>query len=88
MRLHFILTFLLAASVLVAQDDARKRWSEHHKNGEYEKAIEAYGEILKEDPEDTSALYNTACAYALLKEKEKAVEFLLKAVEAGSSKKH
>lgn len=52
-------------------------------SGKYKEAIEAYEKILKVRPNDANALYNTACAYSLMGEKKKAVEFLGKAVENG-----
>jgi len=80
-------TILVLAFVtsLVAQEaeSLHQKAEEHLKNKEYEKAIGVYEEILKKDPQDTIALYNSACAYSLLKNKEKAVEFLRKSVEAG-----
>lgn len=50
---------------------------------EYQKAIEEYEKALKADPEDALALYNTACAHSLLRDKPKALEYLRKAIEAG-----
>jgi len=48
-----------------------------------QKAIATYQKTLAENPNDANALYNGACAYSLSGDKEKAVEFLKKAVEAG-----
>lgn len=50
---------------------------------EYAKAIEEYAKILAADSDDSVALYNTACGYALTNEKPKALEFLRKSLEAG-----
>jgi len=50
---------------------------------EYKKCIAEYRKILRSDPEHMIALYNTACAYSLLKDKDHAVEYLKKSVEAG-----
>jgi tetratricopeptide (TPR) repeat protein len=52
-------------------------------SGKYKEAIEAYEKILKVRPNDATALYNIACAYSLMGEKKKAVEFLGKAVDNG-----
>ena len=49
----------------------------------YDEAIAVLAKILKSFPHDSTALYNTACAYALKGERDKAVEFLKKAVEEG-----
>ncbi|MFO7899549.1 MAG: PDZ domain-containing protein [Planctomycetota bacterium] len=50
---------------------------------EYRKAIAECAKVLTADPDNAIALYNTACAYSLLKEEEKALEFLRKSLEAG-----
>ncbi|MCX7703287.1 MAG: PDZ domain-containing protein [Planctomycetota bacterium] len=83
--LKIFLFCLMIGVSLSAQDEGvlHKKAEEHHKKREYEKALEVYKEILEKFPDDTIALYNSACAYSLLKNKEKAVEFLKKAVEAG-----
>jgi zinc protease len=47
------------------------------------KAVELLARLLKSDSRDVTALYNMACAYALLKDKPKALEYLEKAVDAG-----
>jgi len=52
-------------------------------SGKYKEAIEAYEKILKVRPNDATALYNTACAYSLMGDKENAVKSLEKAVDAG-----
>ncbi len=48
-----------------------------------EAALELYQQILAVAPDDPTALYNSACAYSLLGNKEKATAFLTKAVAAG-----
>ncbi|MFW6159385.1 MAG: PDZ domain-containing protein [Planctomycetota bacterium] len=50
---------------------------------EYRKAIAECAKILTADPDNAIALYNTACGHSMLKEKEKALEFLRKSLEAG-----
>jgi C-terminal processing protease CtpA/Prc/RNase P/RNase MRP subunit p29 len=50
---------------------------------EYAKAIEEYAKILAADPDDSVALYNTACGYALTNVRDKALDFLRKSLEAG-----
>ncbi len=54
-----------------------------HKNKDYQGAIETYLQVLKLDNDNVYALYNIACAYALLKDKKKAFEYLVNAVNAG-----
>ena len=49
----------------------------------YEDSIRKYALVLKEDPEDSTALYNVACACSLMGKKDKAVAFLEKSVYAG-----
>jgi len=50
---------------------------------DYAKSVTEYQKILASNPENMLALYNTACAHALMKNKPKALEFLRKAIEAG-----
>ncbi|MES0490915.1 MAG: tetratricopeptide repeat protein [Leptospirales bacterium] len=52
-------------------------------SGDYEKAIAAYLEAIKLDPENSNVLYNLASSYSIQKNKEKAFEYLQKAVDAG-----
>jgi tetratricopeptide (TPR) repeat protein len=52
-------------------------------NGEYEDAEKLLKRIIRAVPNDRTALYNMACLYSLTKKKEKALEFLKKAVKAG-----
>ncbi|TET32211.1 MAG: PDZ domain-containing protein [Planctomycetota bacterium] len=61
----------------------RRKAGQHHQNKEYEKAIELYKKIIEAYPDDSNALYNTACGYSLLDKKAEAVEYLIKAVGAG-----
>ncbi|RKY16718.1 MAG: hypothetical protein DRP63_04930 [Planctomycetota bacterium] len=49
----------------------------------YDEAIKILAEILEVYPHDSTALYNTACAYALKGERDRAVEFLKRSVEEG-----
>jgi len=49
----------------------------------YDEAIKVLMKILGAYPHDSTALYNTACAYALKGERDKAVEFLKRSVEEG-----
>ena len=55
----------------------------HFRKKEYTKAVAEYAKAIQSNPDDMIALYNTACAYSLLKDKAKAVEFLRQSVEAG-----
>jgi len=58
---------------------ARSHWDKKA----YDKAIAEYARILAHSPEDTTALYNTACGHALKGRKKQALGFLKKAVRAG-----
>jgi tetratricopeptide (TPR) repeat protein len=53
------------------------------KEKKYEDALKEFAKILREVPGDWNALYNSACAYSLLGDKAKAVEFLEKSIRAG-----
>jgi RNase P/RNase MRP subunit p29 len=58
---------------------ARAHWDKK----DYDRAIAEYAKILSSSPEDTTALYNTACGHALKGRKQQALDFLKKSVEAG-----
>ena len=53
------------------------------KKKEYAKALEKYEAILLSQPANAPALYNAACAHALIGHKDKALERLRKSVEEG-----
>ena len=55
----------------------------HFKKKEYARAIARYGRILASEPHDRIALYNTACAHALLGQTKDAIRFLVRSAEAG-----
>ncbi len=61
----------------------RRKAHAHLQKKEWEEAIDTYKKILEINPEDSNALYNSACAYSLLGRKAEAVAHLRKAVEAG-----
>jgi beta-lactamase regulating signal transducer with metallopeptidase domain/tetratricopeptide (TPR) repeat protein len=48
-----------------------------------EAAVEAFGEALKLDYRKPTTLYNLACSYARLDQKDQAFDFLFKALDAG-----
>jgi murein DD-endopeptidase MepM/ murein hydrolase activator NlpD len=50
---------------------------------DYAKALRAYDDILAADPQDKIALYNAACAYALMERKAEAIAHLEKSIDAG-----
>jgi tetratricopeptide (TPR) repeat protein len=50
---------------------------------DYKRAAEKCAKILRTNPQDTNALYNMSCALSLLKNKPEAVEYLIRAVDAG-----
>jgi len=60
-----------------------KRAQEFYRQKDYRKTLDEFQAILSFDPGNQSALYNAACAYSLLNEKDQAVAYLEKAVEAG-----
>jgi RNase P/RNase MRP subunit p29 len=62
---------------------AREKAMGFLKEKKYEDALKEFAKILREIPDDSNALYNSACAYSLLDDKAKAVEFLEKSVKAG-----
>ncbi|MHC4916733.1 MAG: tetratricopeptide repeat protein, partial [Planctomycetota bacterium] len=50
---------------------------------EYQKALEVYDGILADQPKDKIALYNAACAYALMGRRAEAITYLQKSIDAG-----
>lgn len=54
-----------------------------HEAKRYEEAAAAFTEAANGEPQRATALYNLACAYALDGEKEKAIESVARAIEAG-----
>lgn len=77
-----------APTPAAAADPARLRnlhseASRRHAARDWKGAIALYQELLQLSPEDATALYNTACGYALLGSRPEAVAFLERAVAAG-----
>jgi len=60
-----------------------KRAEDFYRQGDYQNSLKEFEEALKVNPKDVNALYNTACVHSLLGNKEQAVMYLKKAVEAG-----
>jgi beta-lactamase regulating signal transducer with metallopeptidase domain/Flp pilus assembly protein TadD len=54
-----------------------------HRRGKYEQAIEAFGKAIEDGYREDASSYNIACGYALLGNKDKAFEWLHKAMEEG-----
>ncbi len=54
-----------------------------HMNGDLDEALKAHMKATEFEQFKPTALYNVACAHALKKDKDKALEFLGKAAEAG-----
>lgn len=52
-------------------------------DGQYDKAIEQYTQVLKKEPDNEIALYNMVCAYSLKKQIDQALDWLRKALDAG-----
>ena len=55
--------------------------------GEHARALEWADRVLSMAPEEAAVLYNVACAYALLGETDKSIDFLEKAFLQGYSHK-
>jgi len=53
----------------------------HFATKEYDKAVEAFEQLLEETPEDAGVLYNLACAESLAGKRDGALEHLERAVE-------
>jgi hypothetical protein len=49
----------------------------------YEESVAQYQKILQINPDDMIALYNITCAYSLMGDKEKALQYLVKSIDAG-----
>lgn len=49
----------------------------------FKDSIDLYEKILRTNPKDSTALYNLACAYSLMGNKRKAIEYLRMSVAAG-----
>ncbi len=49
----------------------------------FEESLKVYGGILASDPKDKLALYNSACAYALMGRKTEALDYLQRSIDAG-----
>jgi beta-lactamase regulating signal transducer with metallopeptidase domain/tetratricopeptide (TPR) repeat protein len=62
-------------------------WYDHgmqlHRRGKYEQAIEAFQKAIEDGYREDASSYNIACGYALLGNKDKAFEWLHKAMEEG-----
>jgi hypothetical protein len=57
--------------------------SQLHSQKQYRRAIATYKRLLELSPDDSIALYNTSCGYALLGEHEQALDYLELSVLAG-----
>jgi tetratricopeptide (TPR) repeat protein len=57
------------------------------KGGKYKESIECFNQILAKHPNATEPLYNVACAYALMNNKEQAIYYLGQAVKSGFSER-
>ena len=56
---------------------------EHYRNGNYQKAGEAFDEAFKIGDPNKGDFYNAACSWALAGNKEKALDYVDKAIESG-----
>jgi Flp pilus assembly protein TadD len=54
-----------------------------HRSGRYKEAIAAFGKAIEDGHREDAASYNIACGYALLGDKEKAFEWLHRAMDEG-----
>jgi tetratricopeptide (TPR) repeat protein len=83
----FQVAIAIYRDLIAAQRDAPEVWLRLgvalHSSGQYAEAAAAYSEAAKGTNERASALYNLACAEALLGEKEKALDAVARAIAAG-----
>jgi TM2 domain-containing membrane protein YozV len=61
----------------------REEGVKKYKEYDFQSAIIAFEKIIAIEPNDQATLFNLACCYSILEEKEKAFEYLKKAVENG-----
>jgi pimeloyl-ACP methyl ester carboxylesterase len=79
-----LLILSLAANLFAADaPPSHQRALELFQKKDFQGAIAEYQRLIAVSPSDTRALYNAACAFALLGDKPKAIELLKKAIEAG-----
>jgi len=80
------LTLLVVCATAVLGDDVRELHAKALsllQQKKYGEALAIYEEILKQYPDDATALYNSACCLSLLKRVDEAVKRLREAVKAG-----
>ncbi len=63
--------------------ELHQRALEFFKQKQYDKALAECEKILASEPNDFIALYNSACALSLLMQKDRAIDFLRRSIEAG-----
>jgi tetratricopeptide (TPR) repeat protein len=76
-----LLVALLVSSVPVSAQGTMEKAGAALKNGEYAVAAELYSSVIEKEPENGFAVYNRALCYLALKEKDKALPDLNRAVE-------
>ena len=87
--MHVALLLLLTVHVAAAPANPAtyqrltRRGIDALKAGQYEKGVEAFKELEKLFPQDSTAPYNIACGYSLLGKREEAMAYLRKAVSLG-----
>ncbi len=64
------------------------RGMELHNDGQYDEAIQAFGESIANGEKVEAASYNIACGYALKGDRDRAFEWLEKAMDAGFELAH
>ncbi|WP_299710627.1 tetratricopeptide repeat protein [uncultured Tenacibaculum sp.] len=75
---NIVLTILIFTCLcLYSQNEGDK----YRREGDLEKAIQAYTEVFDKDPANSNNTYNLACAYALLHQIDKAYHYLDKALK-------
>lgn len=60
---------------------------QYYQSGQYQKAVKCFNQVLEKEPKAVPVLYNAACTYSLMGEKDKAIDYLAKAVENGFNDK-
>lgn len=80
MRFGIIIGIMVMISTLSGQGILKQRSALNFaQNGEYDKAINIYSNLLKENPDDSRLLYNLGTVYLLKKDFDKSIETLQKA---------
>ena len=72
-----------SSGVVASRIELSERISAAFDTDNFERAASLVGEYLDQWPNDHTMLYNAACAYSMLGERDKAADYLWRAVEGG-----